>query len=89
MIIFSHMDCTMINEDGFVRQLLLSGDFDPMFYACLSSVDQSHAACVCIIRMHANQLILSLSVAGFGQYLPCHGLFWDPVANIIPCEKIL
>jgi hypothetical protein len=48
------MDCTIINEDGFVGQLLLSGDFVPMFFACLSSVDPSHAACVCIIRMHAS-----------------------------------
>jgi hypothetical protein len=59
----------MINEDGFVGQLLLSGDFERMFFACLSPVDQSPAAFVCIIRMHYNQLILSLSVAGFGQYL--------------------
>jgi hypothetical protein len=40
-----------------------------MFFACASSVDQSHAACVCIIRMHAHRLILSLLVVGFGQYL--------------------
>jgi hypothetical protein len=25
----------MINEDGFVRQLLLSGDFDRMFFCML------------------------------------------------------
>jgi hypothetical protein len=80
----------MINEDGFLRYLLLSGDFDRMFFACVSSVDQSHAACVCI-RMHAHQLILSLSVKR-GLVSICHvfiRLFWNPVANIIPSEKTL
>jgi hypothetical protein len=48
-------------------------------FACLSSVDQSHAACVCIIRMHAHQLILLLSIAGFGQYLSSfHWLILGP-----------
>jgi hypothetical protein len=25
--------------------------------------------------------------AGFSQYLSCFGLFWDPVANIIPAKR--
>jgi hypothetical protein len=40
----------------------LFGNSAFMFFACLSSVDPSRAACVCIIRMHAHQLTLSLSV---------------------------
>jgi hypothetical protein len=44
----------------FCLVILLSCDFDRMFFAYLSSADQSHAICVCVISMHAHQLILSV-----------------------------
>jgi hypothetical protein len=79
-IIFSHKDRTIT---------YLFGNSAIMFFACLSSADPSRDACVYVTSMHAHQLILSLSVAGHWSVLVMFSFILGPVANIIPCEKIV
>jgi hypothetical protein len=75
------MDHKMIN-DGFFG-ILLSCDFERNFFACFSSADPRHIACVRAISMHTHQPL----VASYHVFIAL--IFCDPVANIIiPSEKV-
>jgi hypothetical protein len=62
-----------------------------MFFACLSSADPSHAACVCVCVISMHISADSFAVGSRALVNICYvfiALFCDPVVNIIPCEKI-